>query len=407
MKKHNQWLAAIALTAAVLLAGCGAKSTSDSNATPSKNTSKTISFVKEAKSQGTYVWLELNDVAINKDSVVTAIDTLVNGKLRTYQIFDNDITLGKVSKMSDAATIKLAKAQDKKYATTGAESEIRSWLKTEAEDNGDDFVQVGQERDFDDDARDVAVGNSNIYFDYVDRTSPSGRANLYGMTEQVDKIGQFYPAYLQDKNNDQDVSLRDLSIASVKGGETNGVDLNYGKALLNSIKKTPYQAPKAQTIKVENFTDASGNKLVRQDVTVKHIDFFAKSDVVSKNFYELTKTNPDKFKELVELRGVEADWESAKSSVEDDPDSDANPNQYVTAVNARKTLYNALIKPNYSALVKGVYGYHQWEATNMLSDIVSQQIYKERYIGYKGGSGVVTNLVTKAQTKDQKAVFAK
>lgn len=400
MKKQYQWVGAVALAAIVLLAGCGAKSTSDTNATLSKNTNKKVSFVKEAKGQGTYVWLQVDDVAVNKDSVVNTIDTLTNGKLRSYQIFDNNITLGKVSKMSDAATIKLAKAQDKKYATTGAESEVHSWLKSEAQGN-DDYAQVGQEQDFDDHAQDAAAGLSPVYFTDTDK-----KVSLYGLVNPVSQVDKFYPKYLQDNPHTDDISLSDLAIDDVKGGSNNS-DLNYGKAILASIKKTPYQAPKAQTIKVENITDASGNKLVEQNVTFKHIDLFADSGVVSKNFYELTKTNPDKFKELVELKGVEEDWNIAKADAEEDDDSEANPAQYLTAVNAKKTLYNALIKPNYSTLVKGVYGYHQWDGTINLSKTISQQIYKERYIGYQGGSGVVTNLITKAQTKDQKAVFAK
>lgn len=399
MKKQYRWLTAAALTTVVLLAGCGSKSSSDTNATPTKNTSKTVSFVKEAKSQGTYVWLEANDASVNKDSPITAIDTLVNGKLRSYQIFDNNIRLGKLSKMSDAATIKLAKAQDKKYATTGAEAEVRSWLKSKQ--NDEDYSAVGKENDFDENAQKAAAGISDIYFTYA-----QDYGSLYGI-QQIKKVDQFYPEYSQEKNNSQDVSPSDLAIDSVKGGYNDNSDLNYGKAILKSIKKTAYRAPKAQTVKVKNITDASGNKIIQQNISYKHIDFFADGDVVAKNFYELTKTNQDKFKELVELKDIESEWEDAKASIKDDPESNANPGQYVTAVKARKTLYDALIKPNYSRLVKGVYGYHAWTGDTSLYGIVNQQIYKERYIGYKGGPDGATFLITKAQTKDQKAVLSK
>jgi hypothetical protein len=296
--------------------------------------------------------------------------------------------------MSDTATIKLAKAQDKKYATTGAEAEVRSWLK---DHDGGNYLKIGQENDFDADAADAAAGLANIYY-----TTKQNSGSLYGLN-YLNMVDQFYPKYSQDKPNNPDVTLKELTPVSVRGNDYDD-DLKYGQAILKSIKKTAYRAPRAQTIKVENITDASGNKITQQNVSFKHIDFFDGSDTVSKNFYELTKTNLDKFKELVELKGAESQWEDAKQSIKNDPESGANPGQYVTAVKAYNTLYNALIKPNYSKLVKGVYGYHQWTGTLNLSEKVNQQIYKERYIGYKGGD---TFLITKAQTKDQKAVLSK
>lgn len=126
MKRHT--LLGIGLSVLLILAGCGSKqSATNATATTTKSTAKTVSFVKQAHAQGTYVWFEVNGVA--KDAVVSGIKVLHNGKMQAYQIFDNNVTLGKLSKMSDAAVIKLAKQQDKKYATTGAQSEVQNWLK--------------------------------------------------------------------------------------------------------------------------------------------------------------------------------------------------------------------------------------------------------------------------------------
>lgn len=43
------------------------------------------------------------------------IVVLKNGKARTYRIYDDDTTLGKVSKISNSEAIRYAKQQDKKY----------------------------------------------------------------------------------------------------------------------------------------------------------------------------------------------------------------------------------------------------------------------------------------------------
>ena len=74
---------------------------------------KNVSFVKQAKGSGTHVWFMTAGKV--KISDFYYIVVLKNGKARTYRIYDDDTTLGKVSKMSNGEAIRYAKQQDKKY----------------------------------------------------------------------------------------------------------------------------------------------------------------------------------------------------------------------------------------------------------------------------------------------------
>ena len=142
MIRNKKWTLAIIGAIAVLalaLGGC-----SSSNGTkPTVNRTKTISLAKELRSKGTYMWYMTYGASQAKDSSVSAIDVLTNGKMRVYQIYDTDVTLGKLSKLSDAAAISLAKKQDKKYGTTGAQEQVQTWLDNKDPDEVSDNPEKG------------------------------------------------------------------------------------------------------------------------------------------------------------------------------------------------------------------------------------------------------------------------
>lgn len=380
MKKYS--LLGIGLSVLLILAGCGSKQSASNATTTTKATTKTVSFVKQAHAQGTYVWFEVNGVA--KDAEVSSVKVLQDGKMTSYQIFDNSVTLGKLSKMSDASVIKLAKQQDKKYATTGAKSEVQAYI------NGENR-QVGQESDFDDDAKEAASGKAEVYYSY----------KSVGTTDSEPEFPSSYTLtalsiYKNDDTDDENrskVSLYEFAPESTTT-DTNEIDLNYGKALLKNISASKYQTPVARSIKVNNTTDASGNKITNQRITYQSIDFFDGSALAG-NAYKLASQNKTEFLNMISttinLSNAQGD---VNSSLIKKLNSELVPQ------------YEKLIKPNYTKLMKNVYGYHYWNRDITLSSTISQQIYKRRYIGYFL-SDHSTYLVTKAQTDSQKAVLAK
>lgn len=181
--------------------------------------------------------------------------------------------------------------------------------------------------------------------------------------------------------------------ADTEGGP-DGNDMNYGKALLKNISAAKYKSPVARSIKVKNTTDASGNKITKQQVTYQSIDFFDGS-VLEDNAYKLASQNKTEFLNMVSTS-------ANLSNAQNDADTSLIKKWSPKLV----PQYEKLIKPNYDKLMKNVYGYHYWNRDITLSSTISQQIYKHRYIGYYL-SDHSTYLVTKAQTSSQKAVLAK
>lgn len=78
---------------------------------------KTVSFAQELKKkQGTRVWFYTDyGEGKGKNATVDYIYVISNGKMTQYQLFDDNITLGKLSKMSNSELISLGKKQDRKY----------------------------------------------------------------------------------------------------------------------------------------------------------------------------------------------------------------------------------------------------------------------------------------------------
>lgn len=352
--KHKSIIALLALSLTLVLAGCSSNGGVGGITAPKK-----ISFVKQATSNsGTHVWVDAQSIegSVSKDDIITAIYVLSNGKMTKYNIFDNDITLRKLSKLNDGQTIKLAKEQDKKYATTGAITEIKSGLKGKG--------QVGQESDFED-VWDIAVGHFEFF------------------AQDDEKVGQNYNKIVSP-NGDYDVDVPILSLTPKPINE----DHSYGKAMIKHIKNTPYQAPKPQKIKVENATDNSGNKIISQQISYKGIEMFDK-DPAEQNLYHYALKNQKDFLRSIKLREKFEDYDSSSDE----------------AIAEAESLYAKLFKGQQYNLTKNVYGYHPYNASlELRHSFVNQKIYKARYIGYPTYRG---HLITKAQNKTQKVEFSK
>lgn len=353
--KHKSIIALLILSLTLVLAGCSSNGGVGGITAPKK-----VSFVKQATSNsGTHVWVDAHSIegSVSKDDIITAIYVLSNGKMTKYNIFDNDVTLGKLSKLNDDQTIKLAKEQDKKYATTGAIAEIKSGLKG----NG----QVGQESDFDDDVWYIAVGYFKVY------------------AQDDEKAEQNYNK-ITSPNGNYDIDVPILSLTPKPINE----DHSYGKAMIKHIKNTPYQAPKPQKIKVENVTDNSGNKIIGQQISYKGTEMFDK-DPAEQNLYHYALKNQKDFLRSIKL---------SKKLGNYDPSQDE-------AIAEAESLYAKLFKGQQYNLTKNVYGYHSYNASlELRSSFVNQKIYKARYIGYPTYRG---HLITKAQNKTQKVEFSK
>lgn len=327
---------------------------------------KTISLSQQVKQPGKHVWYDVKGTA-SKDAVIKTIFVVGGGKLTAYQIQDNDVTLGRISKLSKRQTIKLAKEQDKKYFDISA-TEVQNWL--------DDKNQVGQQNDFFDydDLKDLLNGRVTIM-----RISALNEGNAEVKT---------YPP-LENSTYE--------STSSLNGYDSTGI-LNprdyIGPGLIKNIKETTYENPKQQEIDFENISDDSGNKVVGQKFKYQAIDYFDVPEDISNRFYNMLNANQKN--QLVEIAKNDANnWENFVDT--DDPDFGAAVDRVKGQQWAK--FYQSV---DTQKLTKGIFGYHPWDEEMKLSGTLSQQIYNQRFIGYYGGEGEV---LTKAQTKHQKAVF--
>ncbi|WOY89977.1 zinc-ribbon domain-containing protein [Ligilactobacillus murinus] len=367
--------------------------------------STNVSFESQLKDGGKHIWLQVNNIngqgsGIAKNSIVRTVFSIENNKLRAYQIFDKNITLGELSKMSDSEVLNLAKKQDEKYATTGAIEEIKH------RQSGKDGY-VGLENDFN---SDVILGYVPIY--YVDK-NVQGDNDI--IKKEVVKILKN-----KDKNHVYD-SSGSISLTDLKP-ETYNYKINkftfdktpFGNAVIKEIQNTKYQSPKLQKIQINSITDNSGNKVTQQDFSYTAIDMF-NADQAQVNLYNYIKKHEQDFLRLLTLAKSlgysEKDIEQlyaeldANSKDEEDIEKDKKYVQSVKQAQAEgEKLYNKLIKGKFSIFAKGTYGYNEWQKKVTLVAPMSQEIYKEKYIGYEMyNSG--SFLVTRAQNSEQKAVL--
>lgn len=392
LRKVGFWqTAALCLVGIVMVAltltGCS------TNASTTRNTSKTVSFVKEAKSSGTYIWIKTEaDGAIGyrpaKSSIVNAIYVLSHGKLTAYQIQDNNITLGKLSKMNDADTIALAKAQDKKYFKVSAD-EVRNYMHKKD--------QIGQQNDFwNTYVRQIVDGGGSIYY-----TCLGGEEDKTPIHDVKIVSEASFEKQRKEKENGQGKSdnskeilsedVKHLLITDEKSGNTYLTEKKMiGDSLINNIEKTKYRKPIEQRItRYKEKKDNSGNKIISQTFSFKNIDYF-NADSFNERLY---KAIPDK--------------QALASLVTKRFNSDYFEKGQVTPEDVKKVFTPQV----FEAATKGMFGYFPWTKALTLKLPISQQIYQTQYIGYildnSGNSNVFDFLLTKSQVKGQKAVLSK
>ncbi|HIY91687.1 hypothetical protein [Companilactobacillus sp. HBUAS56275] len=359
--KHKSIIAFFALGLTLVLAGCS--SSSGASGGSSITTPKTISFVQQAKGPGTHVWVQAwSDTGdVEKDSIVNYVYLLKNHKMIKYRIFDRSVTLGKISSMTDDQTIKLARDQDKKYNTSGAVSVVEDYINKNKGHN--------LENDFDGAAENVVDGQIRVYTnaDNTKIVAPSGQASFYS-PYQLNPDDAYEPNPVIDK------------------------------ALIQDIKNTPYQEPKAQTISVKSRTDNSGNKIVSQNIRYKSIQLFDGKQA-EYNLYKLALKNESDFLQLIKFSEA-TDYQSSESFLKENDDT-GTLNYKLKG----RELYRTLYKEHEKELVKNVFGYHSYNGgISLYKPFVNQRIYKTRYIGYHNNSGY---LITKAQNDTQKVSFSK
>ncbi|RRK10313.1 hypothetical protein D1831_08320, partial [Lactiplantibacillus garii] len=326
--KRNQLWIILGVVAIVVIAFIGMRRQANGG---SITVPKRISFVQQAKSSGTHIWVRTaaENGGFSKTTKVSEIFVLKNGKMQQYQIFDNNITLGKLSSMSDGDTIKLAQQQDKKYATTGAASEVRSYLNNKYAENN----QIGQEDDFDTDATSVANGLVQVTYKEKLITYP----HAIKITKILNNV--------DTSNNDiVSSSIADLNASKQAQNErwnTDAfVDNKFGEALITHIKTTKYQEPEQQSITVSNTTDNSGNKIVSQKIGFNSIDLFD-SNIATENVYKYAKANEADFIKLLSLKANNKNY-GYKVTVDDKNDAEEVKEAKQTKIDNEKgaRLYN-------------------------------------------------------------------
>lgn len=399
--KHKVLLGLLALGLTFTMAGCS--SNSSSSGRNSISAPKKVSFVQQSKGKGTHVWFDtLSDSdGISKDDLIKAIFVMNNGKTKIYQIFDTNITLGKLSSMNDKDAIKLAKAQDKKYATTGTIEQIKDFL------NYKNFV--GQANDFNSDTRQVVKGIFSLDF-----TSPELVSDDPGDYMEYKQIYDIYPNgddALAAANNidnaiENGISFRDLE----QPVPSDNIDKRLGNALIDHIKKTKYQEPSSQSLKIKNITDNSGNKIIYQGFTYNYIALYRNTDNAQKELYKISLANKSDVLKLIKLSTsyyARKDSKELKEMANADPKVAQELPEIMKKRTERNDLFNKIYGDKYSQLTKNIYGYHPWKDTNYLSTPTSQKIYKSKYIGYKLYDRGGECILTKAQNNTQKAVLSK
>jgi len=400
--KKKTWVIIGVVVAIILVfAGTRAYKNGGSIATP-----KSVSFVQQTKGSGTHVWVQTwsESGEITKDDIVSKIFVMKNGKTQTFQIFDGNVTLGKLSSMSDADTIKLAENQDKKYSTTGAIQEIKNYQK--------DKKSVGQESDLNDEAKAVADGEIPIFYVRYDNSINIAKSDPN--VPRLEKIKNVYPSFddAQDHEDTQEYqtashfTLNDLAQRPTKNSGFKTTDSKFGKAIIKHIEDSQYQSPNPNKISVKNYTDNSGNKIVNQKIMYTSIDLF-NTTYATDNVYKIAKENKVDILKLISYRlhndyGLRLD-KIGNQEYDDFTKYRSNVKQMDSEGYA---IYQKLFS-NYSEITKGVYGFHDWHNDFTIGDPTSQKIYKSRYIGYTITSDGGGHILTKAQNDKQKAVLAK
>lgn len=340
-------------------------------------TPKEISF---GKTGGERIWYETEN-GKGKDALIDYVYVTKGEKMIQYQIFDNDITLGKVSKMSNSDVISMAKKQDRKYFDESI-NEVKALR--------DDKDQIGLQDDLmgDDDLKADLNKGAFLYFIANGKIGDPTISDVKLISEDE----------YDSTNTDQykaKFSLNQLITygAPASANQSNATDqliqssrekrLN---ALIDNMKNVKYLAPKWQMMKIKNTTDDTGNNVVSQKVNYKLIDEFADSGKIDENVTALPQASKEK---------IEKFWEQNYSNGKNQSSS-----KFVESFNS------AFDSSYYQHVTKGIFHPHTFDDDMTLSNTTSQTIYDSKFIGYQL-DGDNFYLLTKAQNDSQKAVFSK
>ncbi|CUR38957.1 hypothetical protein [Limosilactobacillus reuteri] len=360
-----------------------------------KNGGLTAPKTVNLMSKGTRVWLG-TEGGLQKDATVDYIDVAKNGKFIQYQVFDDDITLGKASKMSNSDLISLGKKQDKKYFDKSAD-EVRA-----LRDHKD---QIGLQDDLmgDDDLKgDLNNGAWLVMEGTATQKSPDTTNETYTYNKLIpidqynsesDRIGKIKLHQSADEksspviNKATEYEMVENASPDEHEQENNFSDRhetysyirnNRFNALLENMKSVKYLAPKWQTLTFKNTTDNSGNKVISQKMNYKAIDEFNDAGTMDNNVFNLSDSQKQKL-----FKAKAASHETG----------------------SYPELRSAFDKSYYKVVTKNVFKPHVFDDDTELSDKVHQKIYNSTYIGYSTGDD--TYLLTKAQNDSQRVVFNK
>lgn len=335
---------------------------------------KTVSL----KTPGERVWLIAQDGA-KKDAIITYVDVVKNGKLIEYNIFDDNLTLGKASKMSNSDLISLAKKQNRKYFDESTDE-------VKALQNGDN--QIGLQNDLmgDDDLKADFNQGAWLYLGGSGSDLDSLHYNRlltydqYKQEEDTPKVNKYTEKGIINSGHPQDNS--EFNQVAQLDKEIRNKRFDW---IIKNMKDVKYLAPKWQTPSFDNTTDDSGNKITSQKITYKATTMFNDSGTMDQNVSNLSENQKQKILKVAnDIQGSHRDFntgkfiEDVRSAFDDD---------YF------KVVTKNLLKP------------HTISSHMVFVDTVHQKIYDSTYIGYTTRND--NAFVTKAQNDNQRAVFTK
>lgn len=352
---------------------------------------KNVSFVKQAHGSGTHVWLMSTGQA--KDSDVYYIIVLQNGKARTYRTYDDDTTLGKLSKMSDRQTISYAKKQDKKYFEASAkEAKL-------AKNNEHDGFNADLKSSINLPSYYKLVKDNKIIGTALDTGKVNDQDDPYLVTFNSQGKRTSSKDGVTELPNDVTKQYESVPESTDQNGSNHQILDNAYNGLIEHINETHYAAPKAVKVKATSKTDDSGNNIVSQRATVQYTSS-TDSDEITSNFLSMAEKDPSIMKKLYDLqKGYE--------KAEENYDTGDGAQLQKDAETASREGFAKMFDKNFCyKLTKGVFGNYTEDYTINLDSTVDFDIYDAHYIGYFRGSKN-GYLVTKAQNDKQTAVFAK
>lgn len=379
-----KWIAGIVIVLLILLFAGRVKRNGGSVTVP-----KHVSFVQQAKGSGTHVWFMTTGKA--KTSNVYYIVVLKNGKSRTYRVYDDNTTLGKISKMSNGEVIRYAKQQDKKYFEVSDK---------EAALANDRDVHDGFNADF----KPAITLPSFVTLSKDNKLIGTGIDSGYRDDDNNILYVTFNPAGKMTSSakglrlpSDVTTDNIELPTSTDMNGENKEIINRVYDGLIDHIHQGRYHAPQSVAVKAKTRTDDSGNDIVEQKVTIQYTNN-VDSDQIADNFLAMAEKNPSIMKQL---------YNGRKKIDEAGKNDNSTAGQMEDANSAFENDVNKLFTKKFcSSLTKDVFGNYQEKYTLNLEEPADFDIYDARFIGYYRGSGN-GYLVTKAQNDKQTAVFAK